>query len=55
MWTSRSIFRGYVYRGYAFEIGGLNMLDLDLDFCVEFDYTEFAVDMHQVSRNNWRL
>jgi hypothetical protein len=31
------------------------MLDLDLDFCVEFDYTELAVDMQQVKRNNWRL
>ena len=32
------------------------MLDIDFDFmCVEFDYTEFAVDMHQVKRNNWRV
>ena len=30
------------------------MLDLDL-FCVEFDYTEFEIDMHQVCRNNWRI
>lgn len=30
------------------------MLDLDL-LCVEFDYTEFEIDMHQVCRNNWRI
>jgi hypothetical protein len=30
------------------------MLDLDL-ICVEFDYTEFEIDMHQVCRNNWRI
>lgn len=29
---------------------------LEVDFvCVEFNYTEFAIDMHQVKNNNWRI
>lgn len=29
---------------------------LEVDFvCVEFNYTEFAIDMHQVRSNNWRI
>ena len=29
---------------------------LEVDYaCIEFNYIELAIDMHQVKNNNWRI